>query len=122
MKPTLALLPLAALTLCCGCVLAAPAGSVTFDGDLGCDTLQTQRERWSALKVMYTIAEAKLQGIATPELLQLRDKAAIHYSDLSRDKCRHLDGPFKMLERETYHGATFVRVGFGSGSLWVLLK
>ncbi len=122
MKPTLALLPLAALTLCCGCVLAAPAGSVTFDGDVGCDTLQTQRERMSALKVSMQTGVMKAQGKASREMLKLNETATAKFVELSRDKCRRLAGPFDVLERQLFAGGSIVRVGFGSGSLWVLLK
>ena len=109
--------------LVCGSAAAAPVGQqVTFDGDLGCDTLQTQLERMSALKVAMQTSAMKAQRNASPARLKLNDEAVQKFTTLSRERCRKLAGPFDVLERKKIEGGSVVRVGFGSGSLWVLMK
>ena len=102
--------------------MAAPVSSITLDGDLGCDTLRTQRERTSALKVSMQTGVTKAQGKASPAMLKLNETATAKFVELSRNKCRRLAGPFDAIERQPFAGGSIVRVGFGSGSLWVLMK
>jgi hypothetical protein len=83
-------------------VSAAAAESIRLDGDLGCDTLEVQQTRLARLQ-----AAAK----AAPE-----DVATLARSG----QCRFLGGPFDVKERRPVAGGTFLRVGFGDGSLWVL--
>ena len=112
-------LSVAALALCCGAV-AAPSNSVTLDGDMGCDTLEIQQARWSSLNVAVQSSLARQQGRATPELLEAEKAAIARFTELSRQSCRKLAGPFDVLERRAYSGVSIVRVGFGRSSLWVL--
>jgi hypothetical protein len=121
MKLTLAtLLRLAVVAFCCRYAVAAPARIVTLDGDMGCDTLEIQQARWSSLKVAVQSSLARQQGRATPELLQAEQAAIARFTELSRQSCRKLAGPFNVIERRAYSGVSIVRVGFGRSSLWVL--
>jgi hypothetical protein len=113
-------LGLAAAALACGNVSAAPANSIVLDGDTGCETLEVQQMRWDSLRTATQISLAKQQGRATPEQLEAEKAAIVRFTDLSREKCRRLAGPFKVLERRTYSGISIVRVVFGGGALWVL--
>jgi hypothetical protein len=113
---------LAVLAVCAGRVAAGPLGSVTLDGDLGCDTLQTQRERLAALEIAVHASMAKARGEATPEVLRAGDAATAKFTDLSRQRCRKLAGPFDVLQRQATPGGSIVRVRFGEDALWVLMR
>ena len=114
---------LAVFGLACGPVAGAQLDRVTLDNDLGCDTLQTQRERMSALKVAWVTSMAKAQGNTSPEMEALNRTATVRFTDLSRDRCRYLAGTFKVLERQPLVGGGIWRVKVTkTESLWVLIK
>jgi hypothetical protein len=111
------------LALCCCAVVAAPPRSLNLDGEVGCDTLEAAQGRWSSLKIAMQIGLGRQQGVAVPPaLMQLENVALERFAKLSRENCRRLTGPFKVLERQPYTGGiSMVRVVFGSGSLWVAM-
>lgn len=78
-----------------------PAGrTVQLDGrDMGCETPEVQMERLAAVKAGD------------------RDR----YAALSA-RCKRLAGPFSVREARRTPDGQLLRVGFGDGSLWVLLS
>jgi hypothetical protein len=100
---------------------AADAATINLDGDLGCDTLQLQRERIDAIKVSITATQLIARGAATPDVMHRREAAIARAAAISRGNCRRLAGPFTVMAREPVDGGSIVRVGFGTGSLWVLV-
>jgi hypothetical protein len=100
---------------------AAPRAIIELDGDLGCDTALTQKAMFIALRAAVQSSVLKAQGAATAESEQISAAARSDYTRLART-CRKLAGPFPVLERQAFEGLRLLRVRFGEGSLWVLVK